>query len=338
MDAGRSRPRSHARLPAVNRGVAILDDTVYVGTLDGYLVALDARTGVRALDRTVGDNTTGHSITAAPLAVDGKVIVGISGGEAGIRGFPRRVRREDRQTPLALLDRARRASQAAIRGAATAGSTAPARLAHRLVRPRVEPPLLGNRQSRPRLERRRAAGRQPLHLFARSRSTSTPARGTGISSSRRTTCTTGTPTRFPCSSTPNSAGGRDRSSSWRTATASTTCSTARRASSCSARRTRSRPGPRARRERTADRDPGHGAVRERARSCIRACKARRTGPVRRTARGRHALRAGARDGIDLLQDRRSSTGPAPISQAAAKSGSPKKPGARCARSTSRPES
>ena len=73
--------------PRVNRGVAILDNTVYVGTLDGYLVALDARTGGERWLVHVGENPTGHSITAAPLVVDNKVIVGISGGEAGIRGF-----------------------------------------------------------------------------------------------------------------------------------------------------------------------------------------------------------------------------------------------------------
>jgi len=73
--------------PRVNRGVAILDNTVYVGTLDGYLVALDAKSGAERWVTQVGDNPTGHAITAAPLAVDGKIIVGISGGEAGIRGF-----------------------------------------------------------------------------------------------------------------------------------------------------------------------------------------------------------------------------------------------------------
>ena len=73
--------------PRVNRGVAILDNTVYVGTLDGYLVALDAQAGVERWAVHVGENPTGHAITAAPLVVDDKVIVGISGGEAGIRGF-----------------------------------------------------------------------------------------------------------------------------------------------------------------------------------------------------------------------------------------------------------
>jgi alcohol dehydrogenase (cytochrome c) len=73
--------------PRVNRGVALLDDTVFVGTLDAHLVALDARTGIVRWDITVADNKTGHSITSAPLAIDGKVVIGISGGEAGIRGF-----------------------------------------------------------------------------------------------------------------------------------------------------------------------------------------------------------------------------------------------------------
>src|SRR5262249_40149224 len=77
----------HIGFPAVNRGVAILDDTVYVGTLHAHLVALDAKSGAVRWDTVVADNKTGHAITAAPLALDGKVIIGISGGEAGIRGF-----------------------------------------------------------------------------------------------------------------------------------------------------------------------------------------------------------------------------------------------------------
>ncbi|HEY7176905.1 MAG TPA: PQQ-binding-like beta-propeller repeat protein, partial [Micromonosporaceae bacterium] len=56
--------------PRVNRGVAMLDNMVYVGTLDGFLVALDAKTGVERWAVPVGDNPTGHAITAAPLVVD----------------------------------------------------------------------------------------------------------------------------------------------------------------------------------------------------------------------------------------------------------------------------
>jgi alcohol dehydrogenase (cytochrome c) len=57
------------------------------GPLDSALIALDAQTGAVRWETKVADNGTGHSLTMAPLAVKDKVIVGISGGEAGIRGF-----------------------------------------------------------------------------------------------------------------------------------------------------------------------------------------------------------------------------------------------------------
>jgi len=66
--------------PATNRGVAILDDMVYVGSLDGYLIALDAETGAKRWETKIADNGLGHSVTMAPLALDGKIVVGISGG------------------------------------------------------------------------------------------------------------------------------------------------------------------------------------------------------------------------------------------------------------------
>ena len=71
----------------VSRGVALLDSSVYVATVDAHLVALDARSGTVRWDVEVADNKVGYAMTLAPLAVDGKVIVGVSGGEAGIRGF-----------------------------------------------------------------------------------------------------------------------------------------------------------------------------------------------------------------------------------------------------------
>lgn len=70
-----------------SRGVAVLDSTVYMATVDAHLVAVDARSGALRWDVEVGDNRAGYAMTVAPLAVDGKVIVGVSGGEAGIRGF-----------------------------------------------------------------------------------------------------------------------------------------------------------------------------------------------------------------------------------------------------------
>jgi len=71
----------------VNRGPAILGDTLYVATLDCYLVALDARNGAERWAVRVADYKPGYSMTLAPLALRDKIVVGLSGGEAGIRGF-----------------------------------------------------------------------------------------------------------------------------------------------------------------------------------------------------------------------------------------------------------
>ncbi|HEX6615178.1 MAG TPA: PQQ-dependent dehydrogenase, methanol/ethanol family [Gemmatimonadales bacterium] len=71
----------------VNRGVAVYGGRVYMGTLDGRLVALDARTGRRAWTVRVADNERGYAVNGPPVAANGKVIVGISGAEYGIRGF-----------------------------------------------------------------------------------------------------------------------------------------------------------------------------------------------------------------------------------------------------------
>jgi len=70
-----------------NRGVAVIDELVIVGTIDAHLVALDAKTGAVRWDTKVADYKLGHCITGAPIAIQGKVVTGISGGEAGIRGF-----------------------------------------------------------------------------------------------------------------------------------------------------------------------------------------------------------------------------------------------------------
>ena len=70
-----------------NRGVAVLDDTLYMGTLDAKLVALDAKTGKVLWSQQIADPEKGYSETMAPVAVDGKVLIGTNGGEYGIRGF-----------------------------------------------------------------------------------------------------------------------------------------------------------------------------------------------------------------------------------------------------------
>jgi alcohol dehydrogenase (cytochrome c) len=70
----------------VNRGLAILDNVLYMGTLNSHLIAVDARIGKLIWDTTVS-TTAGYPITHAPLIVKDKVIVGTGGGDGAIRGF-----------------------------------------------------------------------------------------------------------------------------------------------------------------------------------------------------------------------------------------------------------
>jgi alcohol dehydrogenase (cytochrome c) len=71
---------------ANNRGLAMLGDTLFMGTLDAHLVAIDARSGTPVWDTKVADSKLGYSVTVAPLAIKDRVIIGLGGGEFGIRG------------------------------------------------------------------------------------------------------------------------------------------------------------------------------------------------------------------------------------------------------------
>jgi PQQ-dependent dehydrogenase (methanol/ethanol family) len=70
-----------------NRGVAVLDQRVFVVTLDNQLIALDARSGRVLWEKQIANTMEGYTMTGAPLTLGNEVIVGISGGEMGIRGF-----------------------------------------------------------------------------------------------------------------------------------------------------------------------------------------------------------------------------------------------------------
>jgi alcohol dehydrogenase (cytochrome c) len=70
-----------------NRGVALYGDKVYTATSDARVVALDAKTGAVVWNKAVENYNTGYYMTIAPLAARGKIMVGVSGGERGIRGF-----------------------------------------------------------------------------------------------------------------------------------------------------------------------------------------------------------------------------------------------------------
>ncbi len=80
-------PEDLTQLHPTNRGVALLGDTLYLATTDCMLVALDAKTGKEKWIKPVEDYRKGHYMTLAPLVAEGKVLVGGSGGEFGVRGF-----------------------------------------------------------------------------------------------------------------------------------------------------------------------------------------------------------------------------------------------------------
>ena len=71
----------------VNRGLAILGDTLFMGTIDAHLIAIDARNGRPLWDSILAEAKSGYAVTHAPLIVKNTVIVGVAGGEYGIRGF-----------------------------------------------------------------------------------------------------------------------------------------------------------------------------------------------------------------------------------------------------------
>ncbi|PYU50714.1 MAG: PQQ-dependent dehydrogenase, methanol/ethanol family [Acidobacteria bacterium] len=97
LDARSGRPiwQYQQTLPAdirpccgrVNRGLAILGDKVFVATLDAHVIALDSKTGNVVWDATAAEHAKGYSFTLAPLVIKNLVLVGVSGGEYGIRGF-----------------------------------------------------------------------------------------------------------------------------------------------------------------------------------------------------------------------------------------------------------
>ena len=78
---------AHACCDVVNRGVAVWEGKVFAGTIDGRLIALDAETGENLWDTVTVDQSKPYTITGAPRVVRGKVIIGNSGAELGVRGY-----------------------------------------------------------------------------------------------------------------------------------------------------------------------------------------------------------------------------------------------------------
>ena len=80
-------PNDLFQLHPTNRGVALWGDKLYLATVDARLIALDAKTGKEVWNTQVGDYHRGEYMTLEPLVVHGKVMVGSSGGEFGVRAF-----------------------------------------------------------------------------------------------------------------------------------------------------------------------------------------------------------------------------------------------------------
>jgi alcohol dehydrogenase (cytochrome c) len=83
----RPRPAGSSVAHDTSRGVALYGDKVYFAAGEAVIVALDAKTGSEVWTTTVADNASGYYISLAPLVAGGKVMVGTSGGEFGVRGF-----------------------------------------------------------------------------------------------------------------------------------------------------------------------------------------------------------------------------------------------------------
>ncbi|MBV9549245.1 MAG: PQQ-dependent dehydrogenase, methanol/ethanol family [Alphaproteobacteria bacterium] len=79
--------RNPGEINPFNKGVAVLDGRVFFGTLDNNLIALDAHTGRELWEKHLAETLDGYTLTGAPLAVRGKIIMGMSGGEMGVRGW-----------------------------------------------------------------------------------------------------------------------------------------------------------------------------------------------------------------------------------------------------------
>ncbi len=83
-------PLKYGRLTCcdiVSRGLAAWKGRIYVATLDGRLIALDARTGKPVWETLTVDHERGYTITGAPRVYDGKVLIGNGGAEIGVRGL-----------------------------------------------------------------------------------------------------------------------------------------------------------------------------------------------------------------------------------------------------------
>ena len=155
-------PEDLLQLHPTNRGVALWRTGVYLATVDAHLIALDAKTGKVVWDTTVDNYKKDYYFTLAPLIAKGKVMVGTSGGELGIRGYiaafdaqRRQASVEDLHDPGSGRARSRHLAGRHLEDRRRLG------VAHRALRSPAQPELLGDRQCGA-VAGRHASRRQPL--------------------------------------------------------------------------------------------------------------------------------------------------------------------------------
>ena len=155
-------PEGLVQFHPTNRGVALYGDRVYVATVDAFVVALDARDGSVVWERAVGDHREGYYVTMAPLAARGKVMVGVSGGEFGIRGYVQALdaRTGEPAWKTYTIPGPGEPGHDTWPGDSWRTGGAPAWVTGDL-RSRAQPHVLGHGQPGP-VDGRRAPGRQPL--------------------------------------------------------------------------------------------------------------------------------------------------------------------------------
>ena len=147
-----------------NRGFAVLGDRLYLATLDSHLVALNAKSGNVIFDVEVVDYKKGFSITHAPLALDGKIIVGVTAGECALTGFLDAYDAGHGQASLAhVFDRATGRSEPRELGRKFGGIRRRPHLDDGHLRRRHEHAVLGDRKSGTGLQREVARRRQSVH-------------------------------------------------------------------------------------------------------------------------------------------------------------------------------
>ena len=195
----------------VNRGVALWKGNVIWGTLDGRLVAVNAKSGKKAWEAQVTDPQLTLSITGAPRIADGRIFIGEAGSEFHQRGYIGGLQRRQRQGAVALVDRARRSVEGLRAARARMGRED---LERRVVEDRRRRHTVGRHQLRPGhrsacTSARATARRGPRRSARRAVATTCSPRRSSLSM-RRPASTAGTTRRRPRTASTSTA--RSRSS------------------------------------------------------------------------------------------------------------------------------